>query len=453
MGKPHILVVPLPAQGHVLPLMELSLCLAKQGLRVTFVNTEFIHERLVNALMERDNLGDQFRLVSIPDGLTDADRIIPGKLSEAIWGIMGEKLEELIGMIKRAGDDVSCVLADRGVGSALEVAAKMGIRRAAFCSIAAIFTPLVFSIPKLINDGIIDNEGTPIKGQEIQFLPTTIPAINTKNFPWVRNGNLTMQKHLFKLIVRNNEAVKKADWLICNSAYDLEPAAFALAPEIIPVGPLLARNRLGNSAGSLWPEDSTCLKWLDQHPPCSVIYVAFGSMTIFNEKQFKELALGLELSNMPFLWVVRPNSIDSTIVAYPEGFQDRIAYRGKIVGWAPQQKVLSHPSVACFLSHCGWNSTIEGVSNGVSFLCWPYSVDQFLNERYISDVWKIGLGFNPDERGIITREEIKHKVEQLLGDKNFRIRASNLKESAMNCVREGGSSYNNLQRFIQWLKA
>ena len=86
MSKPHLLAVPLPAQGHVLPLMEFSFCLAKQGLmRVTFVNTEFIHGRLVNDFMDRDSIGeDQFRLVLIPDGLTDAERRILGKLSEAI---------------------------------------------------------------------------------------------------------------------------------------------------------------------------------------------------------------------------------------------------------------------------------------------------------------------------------------------------------------------------------
>ncbi|PRQ53398.1 putative hexosyltransferase [Rosa chinensis] len=57
-----------------------------------------------------------------------------------------------------------------------------------------------------------------------------------------------------------------------------------------------------------------------------------------------------------------------------------------MVGWAPQQKVLVHPSIACFLSHCGRNSILEGLSNGVSFLCWPYFVDQFLNKSYVCDI-------------------------------------------------------------------
>ncbi|KAJ0042059.1 hypothetical protein Pint_19026 [Pistacia integerrima] len=104
--------------------------------------------------------------------------------------------------------------------------------------------------------------------------------------------------------------------------------------------------------------------------------------------------VGLELSNRPFLWVVRPNITIDMNDAFPVGFLDRFATRGRIVSWAPQQKVLEHPSIACFMSHCGWNSTMEGVSNGIPFLGWPYFADQFHNENFIWNVWRVGLGFN-----------------------------------------------------------
>nr|GEW57572.1 UDP-glycosyltransferase 83A1-like [Tanacetum cinerariifolium] len=133
--------------------------------------------------------------------------------------------------------------------------------------------------------------------------------------------------------------------------------------------------------------------------------------TIFNQTQFQELALGLELSNRPFLWVVRLGMTKETTAAYPDGYMERVRARGRIVSCAPQQKVLAHSSIACFVSHCGWNSTLEGVTNGLSFLCWPYFVDQFHNKTYICDIWKTGLGFNQDEAGIITREEVNSKIE------------------------------------------
>ncbi|KAJ0100334.1 hypothetical protein Patl1_21709 [Pistacia atlantica] len=106
-------------------------------------------------------------------------------------------------------------------------------------------------------------------------------------------------------------------------------------------------------------------------------------ITIFDKTQFQELAMGLQLSNRPFLWVVRPDITDKINDAYPEVFTNRVVSRGHIVSWAPQHKVLAHPSIACFISHCGWNSTIEAISNGVLFLCWPYFTDQMHNENYI----------------------------------------------------------------------
>lgn len=247
---------------------------------------------------------------------------------------------------------------------------------------------------------------------------------------------MTTQRIIFETMVRNNESMKMADWVLCNP--DLELAAFTLAPEILPIGPLLAKNRLGNSSGNFWAEDTSCLKWLDKQPPNSVIYVAFGSFTVFYQTQFQELALGLVLSNRPFLWVVRPDMADKEKITYPEGFTERIGSRGKMVGWAPQQRILGHSSVACFLTHCGWNSTMEGLNNGVIFLCWPYFADQFLNESYICDVWMVGLRLKRNDSGTIIKEEIKNKADQVLGDEMFKAKALELKEKALNNVNLTG---------------
>lgn len=286
----------------------------------------------------------------------------------------------------------------------------------------------------------------------IQLAPT-MPTTRTEHLAWACIGDVTTQRIIFETMVRNNKSVKVADWILCNSAYDLEPAAFALAPEVLPIGPLLAKSRLGNSSGNFWAEDPSCLKWLDKQPPNSVIYVAFGSFTVFNHTQFQELALGLELSDRPFLWVVRPDMGGKENNTYPEGFAERIGSRGRMVGWAPQQKILGHPSVACFLTHCGWNSTLEGLSNGVTFLCWPYFADQFLNESYICDVWKVGLKFQQNESGTIIKEEIKNKVDQVLGDEKFKARALELKEMALNNVMEGGKSNRIFENFVKWVKS
>ncbi|GLU01831.1 hypothetical protein SLE2022_191140 [Rubroshorea leprosula] len=104
-------------------------------------------------------------------------------------------------------------------------------------------------------------------------------------------------------MLRNIRTIDKAEWLLCNSIYDLEDEAFALVPKLFPVGSLSGLDKQGNLEVIFWPEDSSCLKWLDQQLPCSVIYMAFGSFTILNHTQFQELAIALEVSNRPCLWL------------------------------------------------------------------------------------------------------------------------------------------------------
>ncbi|OVA00784.1 UDP-glucuronosyl/UDP-glucosyltransferase [Macleaya cordata] len=453
MKKLHAVVIPFPAQGHVIPLMEFSHCLAEHGFKITFLNTEFNHERVMTSLPENVNKENQIHLVSIPDGMDPGeDRNNLVKLCETTLRVMPGYLEELIQETNKSdGSKITCIIADETMGWAVKVAKKMGIPQAVFWTSAVGTRTAILHIPQLIEAGILGSDGIPVKQQMIQLSPT-MPALNTDHFAWTCIGDSNMQRSLFRYIVSNLEDIKDVDWYLCNSSYELEKSAFQLNPNLLPVGPLLASSQPGQLTGNFWTEDSTCLNWLDQQPANSVIYVAFGSFTIFDKHQFHELALGLENAGHPFLWVVRPDLTDGPSDAYPDGFQERVASKGRMVGWAPQQKVLAHPSIAGFLSHCGWNSTMEGVTMGVPFLCWPYFADQFLNQSYICDVWKVGLQLNKDDSGIISNGEIKNKIKALLVDETIRERALELKERTKKSVNEGGSSKKNLNHFIESVK-
>ena len=164
MGSLHLLAVPFPAQGHVIPLMELSQNLVRHGFKITFVNSDFSQERIVKSFTGKDDGGDQIRLVSIPDGLEAwEDRNDLGKLCEGMLRIMPKKLEELIQEINRTDDHkITCVIADGSMGWALEVAEKMGIKRTLFSPAAAAIMVLEYRIQKLIDDGILDNDGKPL---------------------------------------------------------------------------------------------------------------------------------------------------------------------------------------------------------------------------------------------------------------------------------------------------
>ncbi|KAL9447896.1 hypothetical protein AB3S75_015388 [Citrus x aurantiifolia] len=402
MSRPHVLVMPGPAQGHVIPLLEFSQCLANHGFRVTFVITDYDHKRVVESLEGKNDLGEQIHLVSIPDGMEPwEDRNDLGKLIEKVLQVMPGKLEELIEEINSREDEkLDCFIADGYMAWSTEVAKKMNVRGALFWPSSAASVALLFHIPKLIDDGIIDSHGTPMSKQMFRIAPN-MPEMNSRDCFWAHIGDLTTQKIFFDLLDRNTRAMIAINFQFCNSTYELESEAFTTFPELLPIGPLLASNRLGNTAGHFWREDSSCLEWLDQQQPSSVIYAAFGSFTILDQVQFQELALGLELCNRPFLWVVRPDITTDANDRYPEGFQERVAARGRMIGWAPQQKV--------------------------------------------------GLRFDKNENGIIGREEIKNKVEQVLGDQDFEARALKLKGKAMNCIREGGSSRKTFQNFLEWI--
>ncbi|CAL9749515.1 unnamed protein product [Musa acuminata subsp. burmannicoides] len=454
-SSPHALLLPYPAQGHVIPLMALAHCLVDHGFKVTFVNTEFNYARLVAALADMDQAASgRIELATVPDGLDleDSDaRSDIGKLTAGILKAMPPCLEELISRRGVSGDQITCVIADQGMAWTLEVAKKMGVRAAAFWPASAAVLATMLSIPELIARGVIDANGLPMAEGLFELGPGVLP-MNTAYLGWNHLGDRTTRSMLFNYIFNNARATAAADFLLCNSFQELEAPVFAFAPSIIPIGPVRAAHRPGKLVGHLWQEDTACTAWLDGQPPGSVVYVAFGSFTILDRRQFHELALGLELSGRPFLWVVRPDLTDDMADAYPPGFIDRVACKGKMVRWAPQDQVLARPAIGCFISHCGWNSTMEAISNGVPLLCWPYFGDQFVNQTYVCDDWKTGLKMVADESGIITKEEISCKLHELLGDVEVKNRAMALKEAAHRSATDGGSSYQNLTRFVAAMK-
>ncbi|MED6218433.1 hypothetical protein PIB30_026658 [Stylosanthes scabra] len=454
-----VLVLPSPAQGHVNPFMILSQKLVEYGCNIIFVNTEFIHNKVVSSMGNQESGvtgGSPIKLVSMPDGLgADADRNNFVEVSVSILKNMPAMVEKLIEDVRlKDRVIVSCIVADFFMAWGLEIASKIGIKGVLFCPAPASLIALHCSIPRLIDDGIIDSKGLPITQKAFQLSPN-FPAMDAGSIWWANGVDSIFGIEIFNLLVDCMKILELTECWLCNSTPDLEPEALSFVPKLLPIGPLLRSYdhdqgvSTQRSLGQFWEEDLSCINWLDQQPLGSVIYVAFGSFTDFDNKQFTELALGLELTNRPFLWVVRQDSDCNKTVPLPNEFKGN---QGKIVKWAPQQQVLSHPAIACFVSHCGWNSTIEGLSNGVPFLCWPYFADQFLNKTYICDQLKVGLGFDSDENGLISREEIKVKVDKVLSDEKIRSKARVLKEKLLNNIKVGGRSSQNLNKFINWLK-
>lgn len=215
---------------------------------------------------------------------------------------------------------------------------------------------------------------------------------------------------------------------------------------------------------------SKLIKWLDDQPNESVVYVSFGSGGTLTTQQTIELALGLELGKQRFIWVVRP-PIDNNNAAclfesvgssgthelnnyLPDGFLDRTRDLGFIVPmWAPQSEILSHASIGVFVSHCGWNSSLESITNGVPIIAWPLYAEQDMNATML--VKNLGIAVRWDvnpQKELVKRDEIANMVRRVMVDKEgigIKTRVSGLKASANIALREGGSSYNALSQVVK----
>ncbi|CAL4908936.1 unnamed protein product [Urochloa decumbens] len=211
-------------------------------------------------------------------------------------------------------------------------------------------------------------------------------------------------------------------------------------------------------AGASFAGDSPCIRWLDTKPAHSVVYLCFGSLTHVSEAQLRELALGLEASGKSFLWVVRANEWMP-----PEGWKERVGDRGMVVTkWAPQTAILAHPTVGAFVTHCGWNSVLETVAAGVPVLTWPMVVEQFITERFVTEVLAIGERLWPEGGGVrstkaeehelIPAEAVARAVARFMEPGGARDAArSRVKELSLKAhaaMEEGGSSHHDLRRLI-----
>ena len=212
-------------------------------------------------------------------------------------------------------------------------------------------------------------------------------------------------------------------------------------------------------------DEHHCLKWLDSMKPKSVIYACFGSLCRISFSQLVEIGMGLEASNRPFIWIINKRDYTKNLEKWLEEdkFEERVKTRGLIIrGWAPQVLILSHSSVGAFLTHCGWNSTLEGVSAGVPMITWPMFAEQFFNEKFVVNVAKIGVRIGvevgmtkaEEDEVLVKRERVAEAIEEVMDEegeegKDTRRRARELAEMATQAIEQAGSSYTDIMSLIQ----
>ncbi|CAM0883185.1 unnamed protein product [Alopecurus aequalis] len=243
--------------------------------------------------------------------------------------------------------------------------------------------------------------------------------------------------------------VRKAQCVLFTSFHELEPSAINTIAESLPcpvylIGPSIPQLRL-NRDNKIHEEEHR--EWLDAQPEKSVLYVSFGSYVSMPRSQFEEITMGLRDSGVRFFWVAQDTAAD---------VRQMCGDRGLAVSWCEQQKVLCHPSVGGFLSHCGWNSALEAVSAGVPFLAFPVGWDQLVIARMVADEWKVGVDLREKkgEDGTVNRTAISAAVRKLMdfdsgAGQEMRRRAAVLQEDSRCAAQEGGSSHRSLSGFLQ----
>jgi coniferyl-alcohol glucosyltransferase len=268
--------------------------------------------------------------------------------------------------------------------------------------------------------------------------------------------------------VETTKEILSVDGILMNTWQDLESetikavtengilGGFAKGP-VYPIGPLVRTIESGEKMEG----EKFILSWLDQQPDESVIYLSFGSGGTMSEGQMRELAYGLELSKQKFIWVVRQPMEEDAYAAFfntgkvgdglavvdylPEGFVNRTRGMGICVPiWAPQAAILKHPATGGFVTHCGWNSVLESILNGVPMVAWPLYAEQKMNATLLSEKLGVAVRVKATNGGIVCREQIAKLIRRVMVDEDdisMRVKVKEYKLSGEKALSMFGSSH------------
>ncbi|CAA2978367.1 UDP-glycosyltransferase 86A1-like [Olea europaea subsp. europaea] len=294
--------------------------------------------------------------------------------------------------------------------------------------------------------------------ENINYIPG-VSLINTRDFmPYLKESSLDSMQQ--KIVMKTfDDQVKKADFISLNTFQELESETISALQQKQPtyaIGPVNFSTDSNKPAISqnLWPQTDT-KTWLESKPPRSVLYLSFGSFDLTSKQTIQEIAHGLLLSKVSFIWVVKrdigsSNGTDDL----PFGFVDEIRDQGLIVQWCNQHMVLSHPAIGGFLTHCGWNSILESIWCGIPMICHPLASDQPTNRKLVVDDWKIGINLCDEES--VTREEVAKKIDNLMRGTvldGLRMEIKKVRTILQNALAIDGSSEKNIDQFIKDLKS
>ncbi|XVF01562.1 hypothetical protein REPUB_Repub04eG0099900 [Reevesia pubescens] len=469
--KHHAVCVPFPAQGHITPMLKLAKLLHYKGFYITFVNTEYNHKRLLRSRGPNSLDGlPNFCFETIPDGLPPSDVDATQDITSLCVSVAENCIEPFRDLLSKLNDSassnvpqVTCVVSDTGMGFANQVATEFGITDVGFCPTSAFASLCYALLPRLVEEGltpVTDASGTTKEylDKVIDWIPG-VKSIRFRDLPsFVRTTN--PDDCMLHFFLRELRAFFDASVLVINTFDSLEHDVLETVSDILPpiytIGPLnlhvdqVRGDKLKIIASNLWTEQTECINWLDSKKTNSVVYVNFGCVAVLTPDQLIEFAWGLANSKQLFLWIIRPDNVLGKELNLPPEFVSEIEGRGMLASWCPQQEVLKHPSIGGFLSHMGWNSTIESISSGVPMICRPFLADQLSISRFACVEWGIGMEIDDN----VKRDQVEMLVRELMeGEKGVELKAKTMewKKKAEEAVKPGGSTLKNLELLVDFI--
>ncbi|KAL2344774.1 hypothetical protein Fmac_006059 [Flemingia macrophylla] len=466
-GPLHIFFFPFMAHGHTIPFVHMVKLFAAKGVRSTIITTPLNAPTFSKAIKNGKTQHTKYIQiqtiefpnveVGLPEGCEHIDSIpsldlFPSFLQAT--SLLQEPFEQLL-----VQHCPNCVVADMFFPWATDSAAKFGIPRLVFHGVSffALCASNVMSLYQPYNNTSSDSEVFIIPS-----FPGEIKMTRLQVADFIRKDDTNSFWN------KVNESARKSYGVLVNSFYELEKDYADHYEKIVgikawPIGPLCLWYKEEKTFRGEKPsfDEHECLKWLDKKKCNSVVYVCFGSVTIFSDSQLREIAMGLEASGQQFIWVVGKKNEDGEEWIPDEGFEKRMEGKGLIIrGWAPQVLILEHEAIGAFVTHCGWNSTLEGVIAGVPMVTFPVGAEQFYNEKLLTEVLKIGVpvGVKKWSRfvgdGSVKWDAIEKAVKRVMAEKEaegLRSRATVLAQMARRAVEEGGTSNKSLDSLVEEL--
>ncbi|KAI4322303.1 hypothetical protein L6164_022011 [Bauhinia variegata] len=473
LQKPHAILFAYPLQGHVIPSVHLAINLASQGFTITFINTLSIHRQTTKAnhLLSDNNdvngaddifsgvrdSGLDIRYMTVSDGLpVEFDRSLNhDQFMASLLHVFSAHVQELVAQIvKQSLPLVTCLIADTFFVWPSVIAKKFGLLYVSFWTEPALVFSLYYHMHLLRKNGHFDC--CDIRQDSIDYIPG-VKVIHPKDLTsYLQATDTSTVCH--QIISKAFDDVRGADFVLCNTVQELEPETIEPLQASKPfyaIGPIFPSGFTKSIvATSLWSE-SDCTRWLDSKPHGSVLYISFGTYAHMEKRDLVEIANGLLLSHVNFVWAIRPDIVNSDDHdPLPVGFKERVADRAMIITWCCQVQVLTHPAIRSFLTHCGWNSILESIWSEVPLLCFPLLTDQFTNRKLVVEDWKIGI--NLSDQRFLTKENISKNISRLMEGKSgndFKTEVRKIKKKLQDALAPNGSSTQNLERFIKDLKA